>query len=531
VRRLVALLVGALLVGACTGGGGSSADNGKPHTGGTFRMGMERPRSLDPAQANTPNEVLLADQMFDSLTSYDPNTLAVQPAVAGSWTASPDQMHWDFTISPNAKFSNGRAITSADVKYSLERVSHRGSTATTSFLLEPITGFAAFNDPKGTATELAGIKAAVPNVVHFDLDTPLSTLPALLGNPTFAIVPKEAVEATPPAPDFNHDPVTSGPFRVKSSDDSLLRLVPAQGVKAFVSEVDVHFYSDDPGAYAAFNRKSVDWSPVPPDRVDEAAEKFGRGGFAPYATVGFYGFNLKSPKFADVRFREAILAAIDRDAIVRGIYNNTVRVTSKLVPDGIPGTQANPCGAVCDHDPDKARALLKDAFPAGNPPPIFIDYDEDTTQEAIAKAMQANLKDVGITANLRPHPYTDYLNFALGGTQELFRLGWGGLTAYPTPDAFLTPLFLTGSHENVTQFSNPVVDALLKAGRAEPDEGRRTAADQQAEQQILQQVPVVPIFEIETHTVVATRVKGLVLTALGTFDATRLWLTSGPGVK
>jgi oligopeptide transport system substrate-binding protein len=531
VRRFVALVLGALALGACIGGGGSSKDNGKAHTGGTFRIGMERPRSLDPAQAHSPEEILLAHDLFDSLTTYDPVSLGVQPAVAASWTPFPDQMHWDFTISPNAKFSNGRPITAIDVKYSLERVAKRGSTATTSFLLEPISGFAAFNDPKGTATDLAGIKVTAPNVVHFDLDQPLSTLPALLGNPTFAIVPKEAVEATPPAPDFNREPVTSGPFRIKSRDDNLLRLVPAEGVKAYVSEVDVHLYSDDSAAYAAFNRKSVDWSPVPPDRVDEAAEKYGRSGFAPYATVGFYGFNLKSPKFADPRFREAILAAIDRSAIVRGIYNSTVRETSRLVPEGIPGSQPDPCGAICAHDPDKARALLKDAFPTGPPPSIFIDYDQDTTQESIAKAMQANLKDVGITADLRPHPYADYLNFALGGTQELFRLGWGGLTAYPTPDAFLTPLFLTGSHENVTQFSNPQVDALLKAGRAEPDDAKRTASDQQAEQAILSQAPVVPIFEIETHSVTASRVKGLVLTVLGTFDATKLWLTSGSGVK
>ncbi|MBV8162269.1 MAG: ABC transporter substrate-binding protein [Acidimicrobiia bacterium] len=530
-RRLVAVGLCALFVGACTGGGGSSADNGKPHTGGTFRVGIQQPRSLDPAQATTPDEILLAAQLFSSLTSYDPTTLAVQPAIAASWTATPDQQHWDFTINPTATFSNGRAVTATDVKYSLERVSRRGSTASTSFLLEPVSGFAAFNDPKGTATELTGIKVTAPNVVHFDLDEPLSTLPALLGNPTFAIVPREAVEASPPAPDFNREPVTSGAFRLKSRTDDVLHLVPAAGTKAYVSAVDVHLYSDQPSAYAAFNRGALDWTTVPPDRVDEVAEKYGRAGFTPYATVGFYGFNLKSPKFADPRFREAIVAAIDRTAIVRGIYNGTVQETSRLVPDGIPGSQADPCGAKCVHDPDKARALIREAFPNGSPPSIFIDYDQDTTQEAIAKAMQANLKDVGITADLRPHAYTDYLNFALGGTQELFRLGWGGLTAYPTADAFLTPLFLTGSHENVTQFSDPQVDTLLRSGRAEADEAKRIAIDQQAERLILDQVPVVPIFEIETHAVAATRVKNLAVSVLGTFDATKLWLTSGPGVK
>jgi len=129
VRRLAAVVVCALVVAACTGGGGSAKGNGKPRSGGTFRVGMERPRSLDPAQAHTPEEILLADQLFDSLTAYESSTLAVQPAVAASWTTTPDQQHWDFTISPAATFSNGRPITATDVKYSLERLARRGSTA------------------------------------------------------------------------------------------------------------------------------------------------------------------------------------------------------------------------------------------------------------------------------------------------------------------------------------------------------------------------------------------------------------------
>ena len=71
-------MVCALVVGACTGGGGSAGGNGKPRSGGTFRIGMERPRSLDPAQAHTPEEILLTDQLFDSLTAYDSATLAVR---------------------------------------------------------------------------------------------------------------------------------------------------------------------------------------------------------------------------------------------------------------------------------------------------------------------------------------------------------------------------------------------------------------------------------------------------------------------
>src|SRR5438045_9779050 len=97
-RRLAPAVAGALILGACTGGGGSGKSGGPPRAGGVFRIGVERPRSLDPAQARTPEEILVADQLFDSLTSYDPTTLAVKEGVATTWTSTPDQMHWDFTM-------------------------------------------------------------------------------------------------------------------------------------------------------------------------------------------------------------------------------------------------------------------------------------------------------------------------------------------------------------------------------------------------------------------------------------------------
>src|SRR3954462_14787763 len=272
-RRVLVLLVCALVLGACPGGGGGGRKSGsKPTSGGTFRIGIERPSSLDPARATTVEGGLLADQMFDSLTAFEPSTLAVVPAVAASGTATPDQRHWDFVISPTAKFSNGRAITSADVKYSIERVVRRDTQASPAFLLEPITGYTALNDPKGTASELTGVTAPRPALVPFALDEPLSTFPALVGNITFGIVAREAVEAKPPAPDFGRKPVTSGPFRIASRTDSDLHLVPAAGTTAHVSVVEVHLYGDRSAAYAAFNRKSVDWTLVPPNQVDEAAD-------------------------------------------------------------------------------------------------------------------------------------------------------------------------------------------------------------------------------------------------------------------
>jgi ABC-type transport system substrate-binding protein len=485
-------------------------------------VGVERPQSLDPAQARSPSELLIAEQLFDGLTTYDPATSAVQPALARAWVASPDQRRWDFTLRPDARFANERPVTSDDVKYSLERIARKGSSSPVAGLLEAVTGFRAFN-VEGRVEGLAGVTAPAPDVVRIELDQPLSALPAMLGYPAFGIVPREAVEAEFPA--FAVQPVGSGPFMIESRGEDVVRLVPSPGSPAGVKAVDVRFARDVASSYAAFVEGRLDWTAVPADRVEQVAERQGRAGFRPYLGETFYGFNLKNPKFADVRFREAIVRAVDRGAIVRLVYGAAAREASGLVPEGVPGFQPDACAPKCLFDPVRARELLRETFGDRPVPEVQIDFDDNPTQQAVARAIQANLREVGIPAGLRPKPFSEYVKFVrAGGEQELFRLG--AIGAYPTPDAFLTPLFQSGQRDNLTGFSSPQVDQLLKAGRAEADEGRRLAAYQQAEKAILDQVPAMPLVQFEFHSLASARVDGLVVSGLGTFDAAKVRLAS-----
>jgi ABC-type transport system substrate-binding protein len=486
-----------------------------------LRVGIEKPQSLDPAQAQKPGELLLAEQLFSPLTKFDSATLAIQPAVASQWQASPDMTQWDFTIRPDAKFNNGRAITADDVKYTYERIARRGSPSRAAAQLQIINGFAPFS-LTGKADTLVGVTAPAPNVVHISLDASQSALPAVLGNPAFGIVPREAVEAQPPSPVFADQPLGSGPFVLESRTESSLHLVPAPGSQMALKAVDVYMAHDSAGSYADFLGGGLDWAEIPPDQVEPATPKSSRERSQPYAGELFYAFNVKNPKYADARFREAIVHAVDRDAIVQVIYGSTVRPLSGVVADGIPGYQVDACGAKCTHDPARARELVKEIFGDAPPPEVQLDFNDDLTQQAVARAIQANLKEVGIPAALRPKPFADYSQFFDSGQQELFRLGW--IPAYPTADAFLGPLFLTGGSDNVTGFSSPDVDNLVKAARLEPDEAKRTAAYQQAEKLIMDQVPVLPIAQFQTHAVVADRVEGLQLSAYGTFDATQVRL-------
>ncbi|HEX7276129.1 MAG TPA: ABC transporter substrate-binding protein, partial [Acidimicrobiales bacterium] len=341
-RLAILVPVLALMVAGCSGDD-PPATRGPSATPepGILRVGIEKPQSLDPAQARSPSELLVAEQIFDGLTAYDAETSVVVPAIAGRWTASPDQTSWQFTLRSDAKFANGRALTSADVKYTLERIARKGTSSPAAAQLDAIAGFKAFN-VEGKAEELTGITTPAANVVAITLEQSQSALPAILGNPAFGIVPREAVEA--PAPSFAEEPVGSGPFMIRSRTDDVIRLVPAPGVSTELKGVDLEVLPDATASYDAFLDGRLDWTAVPPDRVEQVAERHGRTAFRPYLGQLFYGFNLENPKFNDVRFREAIVRAIDRDAIVRAIYGAAAQRLDGLVPDGVPGYQPDACG-------------------------------------------------------------------------------------------------------------------------------------------------------------------------------------------
>lgn len=529
--RVVALLMLlALIVGGCTNNGGDSSTpttrpdvKGPPQKGGRLKVAVVGAASLDPAQARTVDQLLVADFLFDGLTAYDSESLDPAPAVAESFTATPDQKQWDFTIDPDAKFSSGRPITSADVKFTVERVARKGSGSPAAELLELVAGYRAFAID-GNAPNLSGVQEIAPNVVRFVLDQPQAELPSVLGAPTLGIVPKESVEATSPA--FIERPVGSGPFAVTGRDGEVVKLGLVSGREAFVEGIDLLLFDDVDDAYDAFEKGDADYTTIPPDQIDGAGRKYGDDAFTAYLAELFYGFNLRSPKFADVRFREAIMRSIDRESIVDAVYGGTVMALDGPIVDGLQAHQEGACGEKCKHDVDRAKALVKEVFPDGNVPEVNIDFDEDATQEAVAKAIEASLEDAGIPATLRPKQLRQYQDFAISGQQELFRLGWIG--AYPSADAFLPPLFLSSSPSNLTGFVQPPVDEQIRAARAEPDAAKRATLFGAAEKAVMDQVPIIPIAQFRIHAVTSSRVQDLKPSLMGTFDATKVWLAPDP---
>lgn len=531
-----ALAVVGVVVAALAGGVGLAGCKGKaprdavvPRATAVLRLGLTTPSTLDPAKARTLDEQLLADQLFDSLVAWDPATLAPVPSVAESWTSTADQEHWDFTLRPGATFADGSALTSSDVKYTLDRIATMGRDSSVADLLEPVSGYHAVAVDK-SAPELSGVTAPTPTTVHIDLDSPMAELPTVLANPSFGIVSRAAVDAAvaaaggDPSAAFAATFVGSGPFRLTSRAGDALTLVPGAARSTKVGRIDVSLFADKAASYGAFVAGRVDWSEVPADKVKEAATRFGRSAFAPYVAELFYAFNLRSPTFADPRLRAAIVHAVDAGSILRDVYAGTVQPMTRLVMD--PPITAAPgvaCGEPCAFDVAKAKDLLGQITAGGGSlPAIQVDFDDDRTQTAVAQAIQRDLQAVGLQVELRPKPLADYQQFAVSGDQQLFRLGW--IAAYPSPDGVLTPLFRSDSANNVVGLASPDVDTLLSQARSAADAFSRQRLYGQVETSVLGQSIVVPVGRFEVQSVVAERVRGLRVSGMGSFDASRVWL-------
>ncbi|MBI2704054.1 MAG: ABC transporter substrate-binding protein [Actinobacteria bacterium] len=550
-RRGLALVFAlALVLTACTGGGSSPPANesqgltGPPGSAdldtvsvNAYRIGVVSRATLDPAAVLPTNqaEMIAADLLFDSLTAIDPQTGAARPAAAFTWTVNDAQTTWRFAVG-RTKFSDGRPVTAGDVKASLERVAKQqsdeckrqnpdvGTNGTSGqcpslagLRLDVIDGYREFL--AGVTPDIRGIQAIDDGTVQIETREPFSPLAELLASPIFGIVPKDAGSTA----DFEKNLVTSGPYKISQRSDAIVRLEKSRDNPSptAVDRIElVHFFTLD-GSYKAFTDGKLDWTQVPQEKVAEAKSKFGDSAIKPFNAEQFFGINLGNAAYTNEKFRQAMLKAVDRSALVDKVLPGRTKLNGS-VPPGVPGVVDDPCGAACVADPPTAKALLAEAFPDGNVPPVEIEVYDDPSQTAMAESLRQQWAAVGISATVAVKSVEEFPKFVVSGEQQVFGIGWVGL--YPDPDAYLAPLFLSGSLDNLTNFSSPELDGGLKEARAIADREARIAKYADMQRLVMQQLPIIPIAAASTNAVVSKRVRGYAGRLDGTFDVDKLEL-------
>ena len=542
-RRFVlsCLLAGALLLGACTGGGSPELDpqaeaSGaspaspstpggppSPSTGGsTFSdedavldVAIPEPATLDPLRLQDPGAVLVARQLFEGLTSWDPVNEQVAPAAAESWKALNGGSAFRFKLRQGMTFHDGSPLTAEDFVFAFNRIAQKRSGSELAYTLEHIQGFDNVNG-RGTSERLSGLKAVDDLTLEIKLDRRFMEFPTVLTHPS--LVPLKA-KAVRNVDKFLSEPIGNGPFQIAEAwspgDQVVLRSFPGFYDTPKIDGIRFLPFPDSATSWLKFVQGDLDVAEVPAGQIEAAATEFGEAGFKPFLASYYFGLNLKSKQLKDIRLREAINRGIDRASIAERIYNGTMQAPRGIVPSGMPGFQENVCGELCDYSPEVATELVEGLTKKNRK--VTLEYNEGEPHKTVAKVVKGNLTAIGLDVTVKPYAFPKFLDRLRENEHSMYRLGW--IAEYPSPDVFLGSLFGADSPDNHSGFSSAKVDKLLEKARAERSAGRRLQLYIEAEKAILKKVPIVPIGSFVSHWAAQKDVEGIGFDVTGGFDA------------
>ncbi|HEY7040052.1 MAG TPA: ABC transporter substrate-binding protein [Methylomirabilota bacterium] len=507
-RRLLPLLCLLVLAGPAHGADGKAA--------GTLRgVFTSDPPTLDPAQATDTTSSAVVRQIFDTLVELD-ERLEPVPALAERWTVSPDQRVYTFVLRPGVKFHNGRAMRAADVKFSFERAA-RGKRP---WVFEKIAGARAFI--KGQGGEIGGIRVVDDRTVELKLDTPFAPFLFLMAYDAASIVPREETERL--GLTFATRPVGSGAFRLKEwrrDDRVVLEAFPDHfRGPAGLERVVFRIVPAEITRFNEFKAGHLDVSDIPTGHCRAVKADPGlKGQVAIWPTLGTHAirFNVEKPPFNDRRMRLAVAHAIDPAGIVDGLLEGCVIAGKGILPPSLPGY--NPKVTAPGFNRERARQLLAEAgYPGGRGlPPITYHFNTGDLNQRIAELLQAQLREVGITLELRRLDWAAHIKVVDEGAVTMFRQGW--IADYPDPENFVTVLFHSrnvGAAGNTSRYRNAELDRLLDQADAMPAGPARTKIYQDAEQRLLDDGLWITLYHYASRALIRPSVKGLERSPLST---------------
>ncbi|MGH2736316.1 MAG: peptide ABC transporter substrate-binding protein [Actinomycetota bacterium] len=485
-------------------------------------VAIREPSTLDPMRLQDPGSVLIARQLYEGLTRWDPGTQQVQPAVAESWKTSKDARTFTFKLRPDARFSDGTEVTSEDFRFAFDRIALKKNGSDLAYLLELVRGFDAVN-AFGDAKRLTGVKTPDPRTLVIQLSEPYVNFPTVLTHPSLVPLKEDSLENIDR---FLAKPLGNGPFQMAQpfeiGQPVLLEANEASADPPDLEGIRFLTFADPAASWIPFTNGEIDIAEVPTGRIDEAAEEFGEDGYRPLLVGSYYGFNLRSPQLRNKSVRRAVNYAIDRDAIIEDIYQGTLTAPRGVLPLGMPGFEDDACGDLCERDLAQAKRIV------GKLPKrrreLDLQYTREQPQGRVARAVKRDLEEAGFEVSTKSHAFPRYLRILRDNEQDVFRLGW--ISEYPDPDAFLSALFDSSSPDNHTELSSAKVDELLARARRERSDAKRLRLYQRAERIVIDSVPLAPLGSFVSHWAAQPSVEGLEFDVLGGFDAGGILLES-----
>ena len=474
--------------------------------------------TFDPAIGYDWQNWSMIKSLFDGLMDYEPGTTELIPDLAESYTISDDGLTYTFKLRPGVKFHNGRTLTSADIKYSIERSVNPETQSPGQGFFWQIAGFDEM--AAGDATELSGITTPDDNTVIINLSQPDATFLQIVAiNFAFA-VPREEVEKY--GLDFGRNPVGTGAY--KMTDWTLGQHVVFERNTDYFREgaplldkITFEVGQDPSVALLRLKRGEVDvlGDPIPSANFlqevadPENADLIVEGGLL---HTGYITLNTTKPPFDNKLVRQAVNMAINKERVIK-IVNGRATVANQPLPPAMPSYDTNFEGYA--YDPEKAKQLLAEAgYPDGFETELYAMNTDPNPR--IAQSFQQDLAAIGIKAEIKALAQATVIDAGGEGTAPmLWSGGMAWIADYPDPSNFYGPILGCGGAVpggwNWAKYCNKEIDALAaKAdGMAAADQAEaRIDSWRQIYNKIMDDAPWVPVMNEVRFAMHSARIGG-----------------------
>jgi peptide/nickel transport system substrate-binding protein len=456
--------------------------------------------SLDPSQMRETMATELGYKIYSSLVlvkSGSPGEFVGD--LATKWDISPDGMEFTFNLQPNAKWHKDYGdVTAEDVKYSFMR--HKDEAVASHFEAE--------------AGPIKDVEVVDPHTAKVVMS---QAYPAFFTEfaayrPGF-IVNKKAIDEF--GKDYSSKPIGSGPFVFTNWSPKekvqLTRFADFYGNAGVFETVEYNIISEEATREIALEHGDIDicYLTDPSTQSKAESDKDLNIAKAPGPRTYYIQLNNEKKPFDDVRVRQALWFAIDRNAITKGVLKGQADPAYSLLNSycfGQVTTEFNP------YDPDKAKSLLEEAGVKPGVQTSMLIEGDDSIASDMGAAIQAMWKEIGVEAKLELVEWASHVekrkagNFDLG-LQPQLRLG---------SDQYFGELVASSSipYPNCSRFKDDEMDNLIETARVTPDDEQRKKMYEDLQKLTADKVPVIPIihpsFMVASQGTIHGAVVGLV---------------------
>ncbi|MDI2587134.1 ABC transporter substrate-binding protein [Psychrobacillus sp. NEAU-3TGS] len=471
-------------------------DNGSTSTGDkvlVFGRGGDS-TSLDPSTVTEGESFKVTKNIYETLLNFGEQDTTIHEGLATKWEPSEDGLTYTFTLREGVKFHDGTDFNAEAVVKNFERWAN-GSEDKFPYYKSMFGGF---KGEEGHVIE--SVTAEGDYTVVFKLTRAQAPFLKNIAMSPFAIASPTAFEKD--GEKFGDNPVGTGPFKFvewKRNDSITIEKFDGYWDEA-LPKLDKVIFRSIPDNSARLNdllNGAIDLAdginPADGTTVegDSSLQLFER----PSMNVGYLGLTTTRPPFDNVKVRQALNYAIDKEAIVEAFFEGRAEIAKNPLPSSISGFNDDITGY--EYNPEKAKELLAEAGFADGfemelwAMPVPRPYMPDGKK--VAEAIQKNLEDIGVKAEIVSYEWATYLDKASKGEADAFLLGWTGDNG--DADNFIYVL-LDGDNigsNNYTYYDNKDLHKILIEAQTEVDEDKRNELYKQAQEIIFEDAPWVPL--------------------------------------